>query len=101
MTEPYFQVIAHYYAKPHETEAVAGLLGQLATASRQEPANLSYEFFQNVNDPAHFVILERYTDAAGFAAHREYEHFKTIGFDQIIPRLENRVVESYDGGHHA
>ncbi|MFJ5955343.1 putative quinol monooxygenase [Paenarthrobacter sp. NPDC092416] len=97
MTQTYFQVIAHYYVKPEETETVAELLGQLAEASRQEKANLSYEFFRSVHDSAHFVILERYTDAGGFAKHREYEHFKSIGVQRIIPRLVRREIETYEG----
>lgn len=101
MTEKYFQVIAHYHAKPGEADAVIALLGQLRDASRTEAANLSYDFFRGVEDRAHIVILERYTSAAGFIAHRDYQHFKTIGIEQIIPRLESRRIESYEGGGDA
>lgn len=97
MSTSYFQVIAHYFPAPDEVENVLGLLGELATASRTEPANISYEYFQGAQDPAHIVILERYTDASGFAAHREYEHFKAIGLGQIIPKLTSRRIESYEG----
>ena len=97
MTENYLQVIAHYRAKPDEVESVAELLHEFSTASRTEEANLSYEFFQGVHDKAHFVILERYRDAKGFAAHREQDHFKAIGLGQIIPRLESRLIETYEG----
>lgn len=97
MAEKYLQVIAHYRAKADEVEAVAYLLEDLSAASRAEEANISYDYFQGVHDKAHFVILERYRDAEGFAAHRDQEHFKTIGIGQIIPRLESRLVESYEG----
>ncbi|MET1087209.1 MAG: putative quinol monooxygenase [Arthrobacter sp.] len=95
MAEKYLQVIAHYRAKPDEVESVAELLHELSTASRTEKANISYEYFQGVHDKAHFVILERYRDLEGFAAHREQDHFKSIGLGQIIPRLESRLIETY------
>ncbi|MDJ0353566.1 putative quinol monooxygenase [Pseudarthrobacter sp. PH31-O2] len=97
MAKRYLQVIAHYRAKPEEVETVSGLLHELSTASRTEAANISYEYFQGVQDKAHFVILERYRDADGFAAHRAQDHFKAIGLGQIIPRLESRQIESYEG----
>jgi quinol monooxygenase YgiN len=97
MSEGYFQVIAHYHVRSGQEEAVAGLLHELAVASRTESANFSYDYFQGVENPRHFVILERYTDEAGFAAHRESAHFQGIGLQQIIPRLESRRVESYEG----
>ena len=68
------------------------LLAELTAASRTEPSNLSYEFFRGVENVDEIVIIENYTDAAGFAAHREAEHFQRIGIGQIIPLLENRVV---------
>lgn len=96
MAEKYHQVIAHYRSKPEEVESVAELLHELSTASRTEDANISYDYFQGVHDKAHFVILERYRDAEGFAAHREQDHFKSIGLGQIIPRLESRLIETYE-----
>lgn len=95
MVQTELQVIAHYHCRPEEVETVVMLLGELAAASRQEEASISYDFFQGVDDEAHFVILERYRDAEGFAAHREQDHFKTIGVGEIIPRLESRRVEMY------
>ncbi|OWY29936.1 putative quinol monooxygenase [Herbaspirillum robiniae] len=94
MTTPYFQVIAHYHAKAGEAGKVQALLSELAQASRGEPANLYYDFFVSTSEPGHFVILERYTDAAGFEAHRNSEHFQRIGFGQIIPLLDKREVSS-------
>lgn len=97
MSTSYFQVIAHYAVADGNVPTVLPLLAQLADASRAEPANLAYNFFQDAEDPNHIVILERYTDEAGFAAHRESAHFQEIGFGQIIPLLDNRFIESYTG----
>ncbi|MFF2276712.1 putative quinol monooxygenase [Agromyces sp. NPDC058126] len=95
MSAPQFQVIARYFPRPGETEAVLELLGELAAASRTEPANRAYDFYRGVANPDEIVILERYDDEAGFAAHRESEHFQRIGVGRIIPLLADRVIERY------
>jgi quinol monooxygenase YgiN len=96
MAQSFFQVVVRYTVKPEETETVLRLLGEMAAATRAEEANLSYEFFQSVEDPAQIVILERYTDAAGFSAHRGYDHVQSIGAAQIIPRLERRTIQTFE-----
>ncbi|WP_026554499.1 putative quinol monooxygenase [Arthrobacter sp. 35W] len=96
MAETFFQVVVRYTVKPGETDDVLRLLGEMAAATRGEEANLAYDFFQGVDNAAEIVILERYRDAAGFAAHREYEHFERIGVSQIIPRLAGRAVQTFE-----
>lgn len=96
MSETYFQVVVQYQVKPEELQTVLGLLTEMAVATRGEEACVSYDFFQGVEDPAQIVILERYRDAAGFAAHREYEHITRIGATQIIPRLERRTIQTFE-----
>lgn len=95
MTASSHRVIAHYYAEPDRAAEVVGLLQQLAAASRDEPANLSYEVFASIEDEHHIVILESYADAEGFEAHRESEHFERIGRGRILPLLARRVIEEY------
>lgn len=97
MTTPYHQVIAHYYVSEGSLDQVLSLLDELTAASRTEPANLGYDYYCSRENPNHIVILERYTDADGFAAHRTSEHFQRIGAGQIIPLLDNRVIEEYAG----
>lgn len=96
MAETFFQVVVRYTVQSGEIDAVLALLGEMAAATRTEEANLGYEFFQGAEDPAQIVILERYRDAAGFAAHRDYEHFQRIGVSQIIPRLAGRAVQTFE-----
>jgi quinol monooxygenase YgiN len=95
MAQTYLQVIAHYFAKPGNGDAVLKPLTELAAATRGEPKNLYYEFFRSPLDPDHFVILEQYSDADGLALHRETEHFQRLGFGTIIPLLDRREVSSY------
>ncbi|WP_319451942.1 MULTISPECIES: putative quinol monooxygenase [unclassified Mycobacterium] len=69
---------------------------QLVTASRQEPACLSYFAYRDPAQPGMIRILEIYTDRAGFEAHAASDHFKTWGFGQAIPALESRDVQFYE-----
>jgi len=95
MAKLYLQVIAHYYAKAGNGDAVAARLAELAVATRTEPKNLSYGYFRSPENPDHFVILEQYSDADGLALHRDAPHFQRIGVGMIIPLLERREVSSY------
>ena len=92
-----YQVIAHYHAQPGRGDEVAELLKTLAEASRTEPENLSYWVSRSLEDADHFVIVESYTSAEGFAAHRETSHFQETGVGRIIPLLENRTVTAFTG----
>lgn len=90
-----FRVIAEYRLEEKTADEALGHLAQLAEASRNEPANLGYEYFRNVENPLHVTILEMYVDEAGFEAHRTSSHFTSIGTDKILPLLADRVVRTY------
>lgn len=91
-----FEVVAVYTAiQGREPEVLAGLKN-LARASRREKGNLSYEYFQGVEDPSKIIILESYRTAEDFQAHRDSEHFQRLGVGTIIPLLENRTVATYE-----
>lgn len=77
-------------------DEVLALLPKLIEASRSEPGNLAFDGYRKLDDPRTYVLLERYTSRQAFVAHRETPHFKDLVLDQIVPRLENRVVEAFD-----
>ncbi len=89
------QVIAHYYTLVDQTELVACTLQSLAEATRHEPGNISYQFFQSRENPQHFVILERYRSENGLDVHRATQHFQEIGIGIIAPLLERKEIESF------
>jgi quinol monooxygenase YgiN len=95
MANTYLQVIAHYFAKPGNGDALVQPLTELAAATRTEPKNLSYAFFRSPLDPDHFVILEQYSEADGLALHRDTPHFQKLGVGTIIPLLDRREVTSH------
>jgi quinol monooxygenase YgiN len=90
------QVIARYTISVGKEDEVLPLLSRLAEASRSEPGNLSFVAYRQLDDDRSIVLLERYTSRDAFAAHRETPHFKDLVLDQIAPRLDSRVIESYD-----
>ncbi|KZF03940.1 hypothetical protein A2J03_27495 [Rhodococcus sp. EPR-157] len=90
-----FHVVAEYWLRTETSDEVLGHLARLAAASRNEPANLGYEYFRNVRNSLHVTILETYLDEAGFDAHRVSSHFEEIGKGKILPLLTERVVRTY------
>lgn len=47
-----------------------------ARQSRREPGVVRFDVVQQTDDPAHFVLIEVYRDAAAQAAHKETAHYK-------------------------
>lgn len=90
-----FNVIARYRTKSGSTDFVLENLKELAEQSRNEPGNISYEFFRGVEDDRRIVILESYNTADDFEFHRQSPHFSSIGAGRIIPELESRTIETY------
>jgi quinol monooxygenase YgiN len=94
MTE--LQVIAWYIMSAGQEDEVLALLPELAGATRGEPGNLSFEVYRQFGQDRNVVLLERYRSRDAFAAHRETPHFKNLVLGQIAPRLDSRVVETFD-----
>ncbi len=90
------QVIARYTISAGHEDEVLGLLAQAAEAARTEPGNLSFQVYREVGNDREVVLLERYDSPDAFAAHRETPHFKELVQGKIIPRLDNRVIETYN-----
>lgn len=91
-----FNVVARYRTKPGTTEEVLKRLGNMAAETRNEPGNVSYEFFRGVEDDRNIVILESYHTPEDFDLHRHSQHFLNIGAAHIIPELESRKVSTYE-----
>jgi autoinducer 2-degrading protein len=61
--------------KPEALEAFTAATRLNARASRLEPGVLRFDVLQQADDPARFVLVEIYRDAAAQAAHRETPHY--------------------------
>lgn len=95
MGNTHLQVIAWYFVRESMGDKVDEALRALADATRQEPENLSYEFFRSTEDSDRFVILETYRSADGLELHRQTEHFQRIGVGVITPLLLRKEVKSF------
>jgi quinol monooxygenase YgiN len=93
---PELQVIARHRMRPGMQDQVLPLLPQLVEAARQEPGNLAFAVYRQLDDELNYVLLERYASREAFEEHRQTQHFKDIILDQIVPRLESRTIECFD-----
>jgi uncharacterized protein len=89
------QVIARYTVTFGNELEVESLLTQLAEATRTEPGNLSFATYRQLHDERQLVLLERYASLDAFMAHRATVHYNDLVLGQIVPRLDDRVVETF------
>ena len=89
-------VIAKHTMKKGEEDAVLSVLPRLIEAARTEPGNLSFVAYRQLDDERTYVLLERYKSREAFAAHQQTTHFKELVLEQIVPRLDDRVLELHD-----
>jgi (4S)-4-hydroxy-5-phosphonooxypentane-2,3-dione isomerase len=64
------------HVKPEHLEAFTAATIENATNSRKEPGVVRFDFIQQSDDPARFMLLEAYRDAAANASHKETPHYK-------------------------
>ncbi|WUH92790.1 antibiotic biosynthesis monooxygenase [Streptomyces sp. NBC_00433] len=93
----HYQVIAHHQiASDQDLDEVLAFYPRLAEASRQEPGNVSFRVYRQLDDERAVVVMERYTSRAAFGEHQRTAHFEEILLGQIAPRLSDRTREAYD-----
>jgi quinol monooxygenase YgiN len=68
-------VHVHIHVKPESIEAFKAATLINARASVQEPGVLKFDFFQQADDPAKFLLIEIYRDAAANDSHKETAHY--------------------------
>ena len=54
------------------------LMNKLVQSSRQEPGNIFYSHYEDVNEHNTFVVVENYKDQEAVQAHNHSGHFKTF-----------------------
>jgi quinol monooxygenase YgiN len=52
------------------------LVEEIATSTRAEPGNLSYDWYRSADDPNLWVLIEAYRDREAGEAHVQSDHFK-------------------------
>ncbi|MCG2576963.1 antibiotic biosynthesis monooxygenase [Dechloromonas sp. XY25] len=68
------KIIARISAKPGAAAQVRQILIDLVGPSRKEPGCLSYELFQDDENPADFITIEQWANSSAVAAHMATPH---------------------------
>jgi autoinducer 2-degrading protein len=91
-----FVVVAIWKARPGEEGRIQEVLRAMTPLSRQEPGNLQYEAQVSRQDPARFLLYERYVSAQAFEAHRASAHFQEHVVGHALGLLESREVSTWE-----
>jgi (4S)-4-hydroxy-5-phosphonooxypentane-2,3-dione isomerase len=79
-------VHVHVHVKPECVEAFLDATRINARLSLLEPGVLRFDVLQQADDPALFVLVEIYRDAAASAAHKETPHYP-VWRDAVAPMM--------------
>jgi quinol monooxygenase YgiN len=71
------RIMARITARSGRENELRSVLQDLLGPSRQESGCVSYELFQNQDDPLEFVTVEQWTDQAAADAHLASAHVAT------------------------
>jgi len=86
----------HVQVKPECVDAFKQATLANARASLQEPGVARFDVVQQQDDPARFVFVEVYRDAAAAAAHKETAHYP-VWRDAVAPMMAaSRQSVKYD-----
>ena len=88
-------VHVHVRVKPGAEEAFRAASLANAEASRREPGVVRFDLLADRDDPAHFVLVEIYRDAAASAAHKQTAHYATWRDTVADLMAEPRRSEKY------
>lgn len=87
---PYFSIMfivhVHVQVKPECVEAFKVATLANARASVQEPGIARFDVVQHADNPARFILIEVYRDAAANAAHKETAHYP-VWRDTVEPMM--------------
>ena len=78
-------IIARARVKAGREGAFIAAAKKLAEASRAEEGNVSYTFYQSIQEPEAFIFYEEYKDDAAVQAHASSAAFKA--FSEAIKEL--------------
>jgi len=79
-------VHVHVHVKPEYVEAFKEATIANARESNQEPGIGRFDFVQQQDDPARFVLVEAYRTAEAPAAHKETKHYQAWR-DAVAPMM--------------
>lgn len=93
-------LIATFRAQEGKIEDVRKLIVEYGHIVRDEPGNIFFHVYTDVDDPAQFVIIERYVDQAAFDAHLGAEVGREFNRN-LGPLIEGNGSELQFLTHHS
>lgn len=69
-------IVVKFTIRPERSDEWLELTRPFTEATRNEPGNISFEWFRSTENPHQFVLVEAFKDGAG-EEHVNSEHFKT------------------------
>jgi quinol monooxygenase YgiN len=89
-------VVAKFSAKSGEEENLEKALKDFVSKVKQEEGTLVYTVNRSKNDPAKFLIYEKYKDMDTFVLHSQTPHFKELGGLLATLLSGDAEIEMYD-----
>jgi quinol monooxygenase YgiN len=74
------------YAQVPRRAAVSELMRATQTRVREQPGCISYEFAETLDEPGHFLVVQRWRDLAALEQHYRSQAFATYQ-EEIAPQL--------------
>lgn len=89
-------VVAKLKAKSGAEAKIEEAFREVLPKARKEEGTLVYNLHRAQNDPATFMVFEKYTDMDAFLQHASTPYLKEL-FDVILPLLDGDMsVDLYD-----
>ena len=86
------RIIVSMTAATGKREALMAAFRDLCPSVQQEPGCQQYEFYQSLQEPDQFVLLERWDDEATLRVHIERMQERNLNLDAL---RAHRIVERF------
>jgi quinol monooxygenase YgiN len=90
-----FVLVVRMRAQEGKEDEAAGVMRELAEATRQEPGCIHYIPVQGSEDPRTFLFYEQYADQGAFEEHGASEHFQRLAAGHLFGLMESRERSFY------
>ncbi|WP_426347891.1 putative quinol monooxygenase [Alloiococcus sp. CFN-8] len=84
------RVIASKRVKEDKLQEVLRITEELVRETVKEKGCISYEGYQDINDPQKIIILEAWESEEDLKAHQETDHFT-----RLVPMMGDMTEENY------
>jgi quinol monooxygenase YgiN len=90
-----FVLVVKMVAQEGKEDEAAGIMRDLAEATRKEPGCELYIPTRDAENPRSFLFYEQYVDKAALEAHGASPHFQELALGKLFPLMEGERVRSF------